>query len=85
MAVEGLVRAPRAGGTVWGMAPWLFAFANDLRLAELRRSRVVRHFRTRAYAAVAGAVALTMLAGAARYTIMAPASVTQENLRFTAR
>src|SRR5689334_13363291 len=34
MAVEGLVRGPRAGGTVWGMAPWLFAFANDLRLAD---------------------------------------------------
>ena len=63
MAVEGLVRGPRAGGTVWGMAPWLFAFANDLRLA-LRRNRVVRQFRPRAYAAVVGAVALTMLAAA---------------------
>src|SRR2546429_3970994 len=45
------------------MAPWLFAFANDLRLA-LRRNRVVRQFRPRAFAIVTGAVALTMLAAA---------------------
>src|SRR6185437_502765 len=46
------------------MAPRLFPRERSSPSTTMRRSRVVRHFRTRAYAAVAGAVALTMLAAA---------------------